>query len=144
MRLHQRHTLKMYYYTKLIVHLCELIIVSLGLQLIRNISAIISVVNIEVLAYVGLKLQDWTLVDILRYLLIFRLVSGSVWICDTFLEILKTAGMSNSYSNKNINRASIVMILIGLISCIIAFTNDTHSAWTNILFNNYFEFSFFL
>ena len=40
--------------------------------------------------------------------------------------------------NKNINRVSIVMILIGLISCTIAFINDVHSAWTNILFNNYF------
>ena len=30
------------------------------------------------------------------------------------------------------------MILIGLISCTTAFINDVHSAWTNILFNNYF------
>lgn len=40
--------------------------------------------------------------------------------------------------NKNLDNASIVMILIGLISCIIAFVTDSHSAWTNLLFNNYF------
>ena len=40
--------------------------------------------------------------------------------------------------NKNIDKASIVMILIGLISCITAFVTDSHSAWTNLLFNNYF------
>jgi len=46
--------------------------------------------------------------------------------------------------DKNIDRASIVMILIGIISCILAFWTDRHGdhpfahAWTNILFNNYF------
>ena len=112
MRRHQRHTLNMYYYTKLLVHLCELIIVSLGLQLIRNISDNISVENQEVLSYVGIKLQDWTLVDILRYLLIFRLIAGGVWICDTFFEILKTAGMQHSYSNTKIHRAKYVLYTI--------------------------------
>ena len=46
---------------------------------------------------------------------------------------------NNMYKiNKNTNIASLVMIFIGLISCIIAFSNDSHSAWTNLLFNNYF------
>ena len=40
--------------------------------------------------------------------------------------------------NKNIDNASIVMILIGLVSCTTAFVTDSHSAWTNLLFNNYF------
>ena len=40
--------------------------------------------------------------------------------------------------NTNINNASIIMIVIGLISCALAFASDSHSAWTNILFNNYF------
>ena len=40
--------------------------------------------------------------------------------------------------NKNIDIASMIMILIGLISCITAFVSDSHSAWTNLLFNNYF------
>ena len=40
--------------------------------------------------------------------------------------------------NKNISLASTVMILIGLLSCTMAFINDSHSAWTSLLFNNYF------
>ena len=41
-------------------------------------------------------------------------------------------------TNKNINTAITVMILLGVVSCVIAFMNDSHSAWTNLLFNNYF------
>ena len=40
--------------------------------------------------------------------------------------------------NNKINTASMIMILIGIISCVLAFISDSHSAWTNILFNNYF------
>ena len=40
--------------------------------------------------------------------------------------------------NKTTNIVSLAMIFIGLISCIIAFSNDSHSAWTSLLFNNYF------
>ena len=40
--------------------------------------------------------------------------------------------------NKNISVATIIMIVIGLLSAIIAFSSDSHSAWTNLLFNNYF------
>ena len=39
---------------------------------------------------------------------------------------------------RSINTASMVMILIGILSCAIAFFSDTHAAWTNLLFNNYF------
>ena len=45
----------------------------------------------------------------------------------------------NMYTpNRNLSIASLVMILIGILSGIIAFTSDTHAAWTNLLFNNYF------
>ncbi len=40
--------------------------------------------------------------------------------------------------NKNISIATMIMIAIGLLSAIIAFTSDSHSAWTSLLFNNYF------
>ena len=40
--------------------------------------------------------------------------------------------------NKNINIASLVMIAIGLFSGAVAFLSDSHSAWTSLLFNNYF------
>ena len=46
---------------------------------------------------------------------------------------------ANMYKlNTNINNTLIIMILIGIVSCILAFITDSHSAWTNILFNNYF------
>ncbi len=40
--------------------------------------------------------------------------------------------------NKNMSIATMIMIAIGLLSAIIAFTSDSHSAWTSLLFNNYF------
>ena len=40
--------------------------------------------------------------------------------------------------NKNIKIATLIMMLIGVVSCITAFLVDKHAAWTNILFNNYF------
>ncbi len=40
--------------------------------------------------------------------------------------------------NKNIRIASLVMIVIGLFSAVVAFMSDSHSAWTSLLFNNYF------
>ena len=40
--------------------------------------------------------------------------------------------------NKNISNISIALILIGLISSAIAFISNPHSAWTSLLFNNYF------
>jgi len=40
--------------------------------------------------------------------------------------------------NKRIMILSAIMIIIGLVSVFFAFTNDSHSAWTSILFNNYF------
>ena len=40
--------------------------------------------------------------------------------------------------SRRISIASLVMILIGIVSGIIAFVTDTHAAWTNLLFNNYF------
>tara|TARA_B100001142_G_scaffold292849_1_gene311983 strand:- start:9199 stop:10392 length:1194 start_codon:yes stop_codon:yes gene_type:complete len=40
--------------------------------------------------------------------------------------------------NKRIIILSAIMIIIGLVSVFFAFTNDSHSAWTSILFNNYF------
>ncbi len=40
--------------------------------------------------------------------------------------------------NKRIIILSAIMIIIGLVSVVFAFTNDSHSAWTSILFNNYF------
>ena len=40
--------------------------------------------------------------------------------------------------NKNISNISIALILIGLISSTIAFISNPHSAWTSLLFNNYF------
>ena len=40
--------------------------------------------------------------------------------------------------NKNISIATMIMIAIGLLSAIIAFISDSHSAWTSLLFNNYF------
>ncbi len=39
---------------------------------------------------------------------------------------------------KRINIISIVMIVIGILSCSVAFITDSHAAWTNLLFNNYF------
>ena len=45
----------------------------------------------------------------------------------------------NMYTQtKKIKIISIVMIVIGILSCSIAFITDSHSAWTNLLFNNYF------
>tara|TARA_B110000444_G_C18795497_1_gene574621 strand:+ start:330 stop:1538 length:1209 start_codon:yes stop_codon:yes gene_type:complete len=47
--------------------------------------------------------------------------------------------LDNMYKpNKSINLASIIMIIIGFLSCTIAFISDSHAAWTNLLFNNYF------
>ena len=47
--------------------------------------------------------------------------------------------ISNMYTqNRNVNIISLFMILIGLMSVIIGFVTDTHAAWTNLLFNNYF------
>ena len=46
---------------------------------------------------------------------------------------------SNMYSpTRSVSIASIVMILIGLLSATVAFISDSHAAWTNLLFNNYF------
>ena len=45
----------------------------------------------------------------------------------------------NMYTpTKRINIISIVMIVIGILSCSVAFITDSHAAWTNLLFNNYF------
>ena len=45
----------------------------------------------------------------------------------------------NMYTpNRSLSIGSLVMILIGIISAIIAFNTDSHAAWTNLLFNNYF------
>ena len=45
----------------------------------------------------------------------------------------------NSYiPNVGLKNASLIMIFIGILSAIIAFTSDSHAAWTNLLFNNYF------
>ena len=41
-------------------------------------------------------------------------------------------------TNKKTNLIISVMILLGVISGIIAFLVDSHAAWTNLLFNNYF------
>ena len=41
-------------------------------------------------------------------------------------------------TNKKTNLIISVMILLGVISGIIAFLIDSHAAWTNLLFNNYF------
>ena len=41
-------------------------------------------------------------------------------------------------TNKKTNLIISVMILLGIISGIIAFLVDSHAAWTNLLFNNYF------
>ena len=47
--------------------------------------------------------------------------------------------IDNMYTpNRSISIVSVVMILVGIISGIIAFITDTHSAWTNLLFNKYF------
>ena len=40
--------------------------------------------------------------------------------------------------NRSISIASLVIILIGILSGIFAFITDSHAAWTNLLFNNYF------
>ena len=46
---------------------------------------------------------------------------------------------TNTYTQtRSISIVLFAMIFIGLMSVIIAFINDSHSAWTNILFNNYF------
>ena len=46
---------------------------------------------------------------------------------------------NNMYTpTRNIGIASMFMIIIGLISLTIAFITDSHAAWTNLLFNNYF------
>ena len=46
---------------------------------------------------------------------------------------------NNMYTpSRNIGIASMFMIIIGLISLTIAFITDSHAAWTNLLFNNYF------
>ena len=45
----------------------------------------------------------------------------------------------NMYTpSRRINIISIVMIVIGILSCSVAFITDSHAAWTNLLFNNYF------
>ena len=47
--------------------------------------------------------------------------------------------IENMYTpNRSISIASLVMILIGILSGIFAFITDSHAAWTNLLFNNYF------
>ena len=40
--------------------------------------------------------------------------------------------------NNKVNIASYIMIFIGVLSATVAFISDTHAAWTNLLFNNYF------
>ena len=40
--------------------------------------------------------------------------------------------------NKSLNIASLIMVLIGLISLVVGFVHDAHLTWTNLLFNNYF------
>ena len=40
--------------------------------------------------------------------------------------------------NNNIKTISLIMIIIGIVSMIVAFLTDTHSAWVSLLFNNYF------
>ena len=40
--------------------------------------------------------------------------------------------------NKNIKILSVCMVFIGVLSTIFAFFIDSHSAWTSVLFNNYF------
>ena len=40
--------------------------------------------------------------------------------------------------NRKLHFASILMIVIGLLSLAIGFMSDAHSTWTNLLFNNYF------
>ena len=40
--------------------------------------------------------------------------------------------------NNNIKTISLIMIIIGVVSMIVAFLTDTHSAWVSLLFNNYF------
>ena len=45
----------------------------------------------------------------------------------------------NMYTpNKNVSIVSLFMIIVGLLSATIAFISDSHAAWTNLLFNNYF------
>ena len=47
--------------------------------------------------------------------------------------------IENMYTpNRSISIASLVMILIGILSGIFAFITDSHAARTNLLFNNYF------
>ena len=40
--------------------------------------------------------------------------------------------------SKSTNILSIILIVIGFISIVYAFYNDTHAAWTSLIFNNYF------
>ena len=40
--------------------------------------------------------------------------------------------------NNKVNIVSYIMIFIGVLSATVAFISDTHAAWTNLLFNNYF------
>ena len=39
---------------------------------------------------------------------------------------------------KNIRNISFVLILIGIVATIFAFSTDAHRAWPSLLFNNYF------
>ena len=40
--------------------------------------------------------------------------------------------------NNNLKTISLIMIIIGLVSLLVAFLTDAHSAWVSLLFNNYF------
>ena len=40
--------------------------------------------------------------------------------------------------SKSTHLLSLVLIAIGLISTVYAFINDSHAAWTSLIFNNYF------
>ena len=52
---------------------------------------------------------------------------------------IKMNKIDNMYTqSRSTHIASLVMILIGIISLTTAFITDSHSAWTNLLFNNYF------
>ena len=42
--------------------------------------------------------------------------------------------------NNNLKTISLIMIIIGLVSLLVAFLTDAHSAWVSLLFNNYDNF----
>jgi hypothetical protein len=60
-------------------------------------------------------------------------------VCSRITEKTFKIKLDNMYKqNKKINTVLLIMILIGLISSVISFVTDSHSAWTSLLFNNYF------